>query len=176
MRLTITRTRTRTRTRKERETQRNDDRHAGGFALGCPRPSGYRFPRWNGPLRSDSIQKSRAQEQRRPRRRRESSVEREVHIQSGISRGEGQYKLVLKIMDKDTFSADDFLGQASIYLEDLLALGVENGKAELHPCKYRVVRTDQTYCGEIRVGINFTPKVKEEKDEIQVGGWKESDY
>lgn len=27
--------------------------------------------------------------------------------------GEGQYKLVLKIMDKDTFSADDFLGQAS---------------------------------------------------------------
>ncbi|KAL6326740.1 hypothetical protein AAG906_010915 [Vitis piasezkii] len=90
--------------------------------------------------------------------------------------GEGQYKLVLKIMDKDTFSADDFLGQASIYLEDLLALGVENGKAELHPCKYRVVRTDQTYCGEIRVGINFTPKVKEEKDEIQVGGWKESDY
>ncbi|XP_034703130.1 16 kDa phloem protein 1 [Vitis riparia] len=90
--------------------------------------------------------------------------------------GEGQYKLVLKIMDKDTFSADDFLGQASIYLEDLLALGVENGKAELHPCKYRVVRTDQTYCGEIRVGINFTPKVKEEKDEIEVGGWKESDY
>ncbi|CBI31668.3 hypothetical protein VitviT2T_019251 [Vitis vinifera] len=90
--------------------------------------------------------------------------------------GEGQYKLVLKIMDKDTFSADDFLGQASIYLEDLLALGVENGKSELHPCKYRVVRTDQTYCGEIRVGINFTPKVKEEKDEIQVGGWKESDY
>ncbi|KAJ9684267.1 hypothetical protein PVL29_016653 [Vitis rotundifolia] len=90
--------------------------------------------------------------------------------------GEGQYKLVLKIMDKDTFSADDFLGQASIYLEDLLALGVENGKAELHPCKYRVVQTDQTYCGEIRVGINFTPKVKEEKDEIQVGGWRESDY
>ncbi|KAL6311852.1 hypothetical protein AAG906_024446 [Vitis piasezkii] len=105
-----------------------------------------------------------------------SPVWNEVHIQSGISRGEGQYKLVLKIMDKDTFSADDFLGQASIYLEDLLALGVENGKAELHPCKYRVVRTDQTYCGEIRVGINFTPKVKEEKDEIQVGGWKESDY
>lgn len=27
--------------------------------------------------------------------------------------GEGQYKLVLKIMDKDTFSADDFVGQTS---------------------------------------------------------------
>ena len=44
-------------------------------------------------------------------------------------------------------------------MEDLLALGVENGKAELHPTKYRVVQTDQTYCGELRVGVNFTAEV-----------------
>lgn len=46
-----------------------------------------------------------------------------------------------------------------IYVEDLLAVGVENGTAELHPRKYRVVRTDQSYCGEIEVGVTFTRKV-----------------
>uniref|UniRef100_A0A5B7C506 C2 domain-containing protein n=1 Tax=Davidia involucrata TaxID=16924 RepID=A0A5B7C506_DAVIN len=86
-----------------------------------------------------------------------------------------QYKLILKIMDKDAFSADDYLGQATIYLKDLLALGVENGTAELHPRKYSVVYADQTYCGEIRVGVTFTPKVQEETEE-DFGGWKESDY
>ncbi|KAK9283545.1 hypothetical protein L1049_011792 [Liquidambar formosana] len=85
-----------------------------------------------------------------------------------------QYKLVLKIMDKDTFSSDDFLGQATIYLRDVLALGVENGSAELQPCKYSVVNADQSYCGEIEVGVTFTPK--EETEEEEIGGWKESDY
>ena len=46
-----------------------------------------------------------------------------------------------------------------IYVEDLLALGAENGKSELHPQKYRVVGADQSYCGEIEVGITFTLKV-----------------
>ncbi|KAK2984322.1 hypothetical protein RJ640_009351 [Escallonia rubra] len=72
---------------------------------------------------------------------------------------DNQYKLVLKIMDHDTFSTDDYLGQATIYLEDFLALGVENGTAELHPRKYRVVGSNQAYNGEIQVGITFTPKV-----------------
>ncbi|XP_059625343.1 16 kDa phloem protein 1 [Cornus florida] len=86
-----------------------------------------------------------------------------------------QYKLILKIMDKDTFSADDYHGQATIYLKDLLALGVENGTAELHPRKYSVVATDLTYCGEIRVGITFTPKVQENTESEDFGGWKESE-
>ncbi|KAL7228921.1 hypothetical protein ACSBR2_007588 [Camellia fascicularis] len=89
-----------------------------------------------------------------------------------------RYKLILNIMDKDTFSADDYLGQATIYLEDLLALGVENGNAKLHPLKYSVVSPDQNYCGEIQVGVTFTPKVQEEEEaeEEEFGGWKESDY
>ncbi|KAA8539469.1 hypothetical protein F0562_026161 [Nyssa sinensis] len=87
-----------------------------------------------------------------------------------------QYKLILKIMDKDTFSADDFLGEATIYLKDLLAEGVENGSAELRASKHRVVYSDQTYCGEIRVGVTFTPKEQEEETEEDFGGWKESDY
>lgn len=47
----------------------------------------------------------------------------------------------------------------SIYVKDLLVSGVEKGTAELHPRKYSVVRTDKTYCGEIQVGVTFTPKV-----------------
>ncbi|KEH28255.1 elicitor-responsive-like protein [Medicago truncatula] len=68
-------------------------------------------------------------------------------------------KVILKIMDKDSFSADDFIGQATIYCKDLLAQGVQNGVAKLPPLKYRVVRADQSYRGEIDVSITFTPKV-----------------
>ncbi|KAK4579173.1 hypothetical protein RGQ29_029020 [Quercus rubra] len=90
--------------------------------------------------------------------------------------GQGdQYKLILKIMDKDTFSTDDFVGQATIYVEDLMAVGVENGTAELHPRKYSVVRKDQSYCGEIEVGVTFTRKVEEQYHGEELGGWKQSD-
>ncbi|KAJ1389422.1 C2 domain [Sesbania bispinosa] len=87
-----------------------------------------------------------------------------------------KYKLILKIMDKDTLSRDDFVGQAIIYVEDLLAQGVENGGAKLQPLKYRVVRENQSYCGEITVGITFTPKVEDKFIEEEIGGWKDSDY
>ncbi|XP_022764532.1 elicitor-responsive protein 1 isoform X2 [Durio zibethinus] len=85
------------------------------------------------------------------------------------------YKIILTIMDKDTFSSDDFVGQATIYVKDLLATGAEKGNAELHPCKYRVVRADQRYCGEIEVGATFTRKA-EETDEEEYGGWRESSF
>ncbi|GAB4841131.1 hypothetical protein Ancab_021875 [Ancistrocladus abbreviatus] len=90
----------------------------------------------------------------------------------------GDYKLILRIMDKDTFSADDFLGQVTIYVKDLLATGVENGKAEMHPCKYSVVGPDESYCGEIKVGVTFTSnsKVGEGSDLEEYGGWKESHH
>ncbi|KAL5733218.1 hypothetical protein ACOSP7_032559 [Xanthoceras sorbifolium] len=87
-----------------------------------------------------------------------------------------QYKLILKIMDQDTFSSDDFLGQATIYVEDLLALGAENGTSKLQPRKYSIITADQSYCGEIQVGITFTRKGEGEIDREELGGWKESDY
>ncbi|XP_075102816.1 16 kDa phloem protein 1-like isoform X2 [Nicotiana tabacum] len=83
-----------------------------------------------------------------------------------------QYKLILKLMDHDTFSSDDSLGEATIYLKELIELGVENGRAEIHPRKYSVVGSDQSYCGEIQVGLTFTPKTAAEEE---YGGWKESD-
>ncbi|QCE01228.1 elicitor-responsive protein 1 isoform X1 [Vigna unguiculata] len=86
-----------------------------------------------------------------------------------------QYKLNLVIMDKDVFSADDFVGQAAVHVKDLLAEGTEKGSAVLRPHKYSVVRADQSYCGEIEVGITFTLKEQEYADDDEdVGGWKQS--
>ncbi|CAK9147704.1 unnamed protein product [Ilex paraguariensis] len=102
---------------------------------------------------------------------------------SGVARGQGRapvwnekfmfrveypgaddhYKLILKIMDKDSFTADDYLGQATIYLKEFLEIGVENGTAELPPRKYSVVYSDQSYSGEIQVGITFNQKPSEDK-------------
>ncbi|XP_073128142.1 16 kDa phloem protein 1-like isoform X2 [Henckelia pumila] len=71
-------------------------------------------------------------------------------------KGNEHHKLILKIMDKDTFmTQDDFVGQATINLKELFAIGVENGMAQLPPQKYRVVSTNKTYHGEIKVGVTF---------------------
>ncbi|KAJ0551355.1 putative C2 domain-containing protein [Helianthus annuus] len=87
-----------------------------------------------------------------------------------------QPKLVLKIMDHDTLSSDDYLGQTTIYLKDLLELGVENGSAELRAQKYSVVDSSQSYAGDVRVGITFTPKVEDETYGQEFGGWKENQW
>ncbi|KAK8976636.1 hypothetical protein V6N11_057236 [Hibiscus sabdariffa] len=79
------------------------------------------------------------------------------------------YKLVLKIMDKDTFSADDFVGQATIYVKDLLAVGAEEGNAEIHPAKQSVVNAENRYCGDITVGVAFTREA-EGNDGEEYGG------
>ncbi|OMO58997.1 C2 calcium-dependent membrane targeting [Corchorus capsularis] len=89
----------------------------------------------------------------------------------------GDYKLNLKIMDKDTFSSDDFVGQATIYVKDLLAIGAENGTSELHPIKYRIVGANEKFNGEITVGLTFTRTRKaNEIDQEEYGGWKQSYY
>ncbi|KAL9402486.1 hypothetical protein Peur_006335 [Populus x canadensis] len=45
-----------------------------------------------------------------------------------------------------------------IYVKDLLTSGVQNGTAELHRSKYRVVDASQSYVGEVQVGVTFTLK------------------
>uniref|UniRef100_A0ACD5W3D9 Uncharacterized protein n=1 Tax=Avena sativa TaxID=4498 RepID=A0ACD5W3D9_AVESA len=84
-----------------------------------------------------------------------------------------QHKLVFRILDHDNFSSDDFLGEASINVTDLISIGVEKGTSELKPAKYSVVAADNSYHGEIRVGITFTA-AKVEEDGGQVGGWMHS--
>ncbi|XP_019191758.1 PREDICTED: elicitor-responsive protein 1 [Ipomoea nil] len=84
------------------------------------------------------------------------------------------YKLLLTIMDHDTFSNDDYLGQSTVHLKEVFELGIENGTYELHPQKYSVVDSDQSFCGEIQVGISFS--LKGTVDAEEYGGWRESDY
>ncbi|KAI3985135.1 hypothetical protein MKX01_027221, partial [Papaver californicum] len=69
-----------------------------------------------------------------------------------------QYELKFKIMDKDTFSKDNFIGELKIYVDDLLEQGMVNGKAQLPPCNYNIVGSNQSDNGGIRVGLTFTPK------------------
>ncbi|XP_024993072.1 elicitor-responsive protein 1-like [Cynara cardunculus var. scolymus] len=87
-----------------------------------------------------------------------------------------QPKLVFKIMDHDTFSPDDYVGQTTMYLKEVLAVGVEKGKSELLLQKYRVVDKNQSYRGDIRVGLTFTPRVETESHAQEFGGWKESQW
>ncbi|KAB1214422.1 hypothetical protein CJ030_MR5G003232 [Morella rubra] len=90
-------------------------------------------------------------------------------------------ELNLKILDKDTFTKDDFVGEATIPLEPLFIEG------SLPLSVYRVVK-DEEYHGEIRVALTFTPERrsrrhcteenygegKESREEEGYGGWKES--
>lgn len=59
----------------------------------------------------------------------------------------------------DVYGRSNLVLICRIYVKDLLAQGVQNGTAELHPLKYSVVRADNTYRGEIKVGLTFTPRV-----------------
>ncbi|OAY82574.1 elicitor-responsive protein 3-like [Ananas comosus] len=78
-------------------------------------------------------------------------------------------ELTIKIMDSDTGSHDDFVGEATIPLEALFQEG------SLPPTAYNVVK-DEEYRGEIRVGLTFTPEENCDRDfsEESYGGWRES--
>ncbi|XP_023918202.1 elicitor-responsive protein 3 [Quercus suber] len=82
-------------------------------------------------------------------------------------------ELTLKIMDSDTGTADDIVGEATVPLEPLFMEG------SLPPTAYNVVK-DQEFRGEIRVGLTFTPEERHDREfrveEETYGGWKQSAY
>ncbi|XP_030945473.1 elicitor-responsive protein 3 [Quercus robur] len=86
---------------------------------------------------------------------------------------DGASELTLKIMDSDTGSADDIVGEATVPLEPLFLEG------SLPPTAYNVVK-DQEFRGEIRVGLTFTPEERHDREfrveEETYGGWKQSAY
>ncbi|CAI9263393.1 unnamed protein product [Lactuca saligna] len=66
--------------------------------------------------------------------------------------------LRLRIMDKELFANDTgFVGEAKIYLEEILVEGNEKGLIEVAPKPYNVVLDDETYKGEIKIGLKFIP-------------------
>ncbi|KAF3969662.1 hypothetical protein ACB098_10G063500 [Castanea mollissima] len=86
---------------------------------------------------------------------------------------DGASELTLKIMDSDTGTADDIVGEATVPLEPLFMEG------SLPPTAYNVVK-DQEFRGEIRVGLTFTPEERHDREfhveEETYGGWKQSAY
>ncbi|KAI3888178.1 hypothetical protein MKX03_020576 [Papaver bracteatum] len=81
-------------------------------------------------------------------------------------------ELNLTIMDKDWFSRDDFVGESTINLTDVLSFGVKNGRSEIRVSS--PVLLNKTYSGEIRVGISFTRKDGNADDKASyLGGWKQ---
>ncbi|CAL2260106.1 unnamed protein product [Prunus armeniaca] len=76
-------------------------------------------------------------------------------------------ELHVMIMDKDTGSKDDFVGELTIPLKTLFV------EKKLPPMKYNVLR-NKKYHGEIKLGLTFTPAVHNDRDLDFVGGWKES--
>nr|CAB3474778.1 unnamed protein product [Digitaria exilis] len=83
------------------------------------------------------------------------------------------HKLILRIMDHDNFSSDDFLGEATIDVTDIISLGAERGAYHQSAAKHSVVLADQTYHGEIKVGVTFTATQGVEDGE-EIGGWRHS--
>ncbi|KAL1326599.1 hypothetical protein HN51_036719 [Arachis hypogaea] len=81
---------------------------------------------------------------------------------------EGVKDIHLKIMDQDLGTRDDFVGELTIPLASVFAEG------RVPPHSYTVVKNDH-YCGEIRLGLKFTPDQNRNRGmDESFGGWKES--
>ncbi|XP_057498325.1 elicitor-responsive protein 3 isoform X2 [Actinidia eriantha] len=65
--------------------------------------------------------------------------------------------LKLKIMDEEYFSDDEFVGETTIYLPGIIMEGYNKGFLEIRPTPYNVVLKDDTYKGEIKIGLKFIP-------------------
>nr|XP_043620292.1 elicitor-responsive protein 3-like [Erigeron canadensis] len=78
--------------------------------------------------------------------------------------------LRIKIMDSD-MSTDDFVGHASIPLDALFRDGDI-------PAKSYNINKDDKFCGEIRIGLNFTAQRSRGFDPTDgnIGGWKQSGH
>ncbi|KAI3811798.1 hypothetical protein L1987_21530 [Smallanthus sonchifolius] len=73
-------------------------------------------------------------------------------------------KLVFRVMDKHKLSDDGYVGDATIHVKDVVLMGMEKGEAELGSRKYRVVREDKSYTGDISAAISFKRKNGDDKE------------
>ncbi|PIA49397.1 hypothetical protein AQUCO_01300306v1 [Aquilegia coerulea] len=68
--------------------------------------------------------------------------------------------LKLKIINEEKFSEGKFIGETTVHLGGVLTEGNEKGCIELKPTPYNVVLEDDTYKGEIKVGLKFVSNVE----------------
>ncbi|KAM7464063.1 hypothetical protein LguiA_032184 [Lonicera macranthoides] len=81
---------------------------------------------------------------------------------------------ILKLMIDEGFELQNEEGN-KIYVKDVVLHGMDKGKVELKHRKYRVVRPDKTYSGEIFVAVTFTKLNYENhkgKDGMEKEAWK----
>ncbi|KAH7513136.1 hypothetical protein FEM48_Zijuj12G0164500 [Ziziphus jujuba var. spinosa] len=72
--------------------------------------------------------------------------------------------LKFRIMDTELFTDGGFVGDSIIYLGGIVREGYERGTIEIKPAPYNVVLEDDTYKGQIKVGIKFTTNLSIQKD------------
>ncbi|XP_021611894.1 elicitor-responsive protein 3 isoform X2 [Manihot esculenta] len=63
--------------------------------------------------------------------------------------------LKFRIMDKEFLRHGGFVGETIIYIGGMIADGIDEGILEVKPVPYNVVLEDDTYKGEIKVGLKF---------------------
>ncbi|GMH22469.1 hypothetical protein Nepgr_024312 [Nepenthes gracilis] len=64
--------------------------------------------------------------------------------------------LKITIMAEDYLTDTGFVGEAIINLAEIIVEGEDTGFVELHPAPYNVVVEDDTFKGEIKIGLKFT--------------------
>ncbi|KAK7389960.1 hypothetical protein VNO78_25257 [Psophocarpus tetragonolobus] len=66
-----------------------------------------------------------------------------------------------RIMDTELFTNSGFVGEAKIYIGGIISEGTEQGYIEIKPAAYSVVLEDDTYRGELKIGIKFVANREE---------------
>ncbi|XP_075499772.1 elicitor-responsive protein 3 [Primulina tabacum] len=67
--------------------------------------------------------------------------------------------LKLKIVDEEYFTEGAFVGQTIIFLKGVFVEGNYKALVELNPSPFNVVLADDTYKGQMTLGLRFIPNV-----------------
>ncbi|XP_002872950.2 elicitor-responsive protein 3 [Arabidopsis lyrata subsp. lyrata] len=72
-----------------------------------------------------------------------------------------------RIMDKELFKDGGFVGETIIHLGGIITEGRDRGYMEIKPAPYNVVLEDDTFKGELKVGLRFIAT-----DKLQRKAWE----
>ncbi|KAL1213616.1 Elicitor-responsive protein 3 [Cardamine amara subsp. amara] len=78
----------------------------------------------------------------------------------------------VRIMDKELFKDGGFVGETIISLEGIITEGRDRGYMEIKPAPYNVVLDDDTFKGELKLGLRFisTDKLQRKAWELKIEG------
>ncbi|VVB06805.1 unnamed protein product [Arabis nemorensis] len=77
-----------------------------------------------------------------------------------------------RIMDKELFKDGGFVGETIIHLGGIITEGRERGYMEVKPAPYNVVLDDDTFKGQLKLGLRFiaTDKLQRKAWELKIEG------